>query len=164
MTGRIHLGHRVGPAVHGHPVEVRPGQRYWPRFGRKRERLTVRSIARKGFAVCVRESGTVVRVKLARLLERREDGEGRHYRWVGWAPRRSGYRTRARVVAVDDGAAMLELPEWGRGVPAGLFLELVPREARRAGAEVDLRADLGATSAGALNMHGLVGVGRGGAR
>jgi hypothetical protein len=141
----------------GHPARVRPGQRYAQRFGRSRVEVTVRSIARDGFAVCVRPDGKAVRVAFDRLLATRSDGSGLHYRWLGWARKPGGYPTEAivRGRADDDGDTLsLELPEWGFGSFV-IFTRLVPEEARHTGARLTLKANLGARAAGALNPHAI---------
>jgi hypothetical protein len=154
MTHRVHIGHRVGPRAVGHPDRVRPGQRYFARHGRSREEVTVRSIGRDGFAVCVRRSGQAVRVRCERLLATRSDGSGRYYRWLGWASRSAGYPTEGRVVgAAGEGLLEVALPEWGIDETFVIATGLLPAGTGEPGARITLRANLGARSGAALNPN-----------
>jgi hypothetical protein len=149
-----------------HPATARPGQRSFPLFGRRRkggrEELVIRSVSRdEEFAVCVYASRRVGRVLVRRLLERRGDGTGRNYRFVGWRPRRTGYQTEALVLDVDGEDAVLLLPEWGRVEEDGsekvveTWTRLLPQAARVPGARLSCRADLGSDTAGELNVNDL---------
>lgn len=135
-----------------HPLIARPGQRYWPRRGRRRRPFVIRRIAGDQ-ALGVRLDGNreKVRVSIARLLTRRDDGQGQHYQFVGFTSR--SYATHACVVGVEDGEAVLCFPEWHPRRRVYLFLSLVPEPARVAGAWLSLRCDLAASSGARLQPN-----------
>lgn len=144
MTHRIHLGIRVDPRSVGHPEVIRPGQRFFPRFGRRRRVIRVKSV-RGEWATCLHEgTKTTVRAKVARLQARIEGGDGRYYRWLGWVSRPSGYPTEGVVVSSEEEFTALSLPEWGQPIELVTWTRLLPEQSRCEGARVSLRADLGA--------------------
>jgi hypothetical protein len=132
-----------------HPLVARPGQRYWPRRGRRRRGFDVKRVAGEevvGARVDGNREGVVV--TLERLLARREDGQGAHYQLEGYRSR--SYSTFAYVHAIGDGEAVLCLPEWHPQRPVSLFPSLIPEPARFPGAWLTLRCDLSAWSAARL--------------
>lgn len=128
-----------------HPLTARPGQRYWPRTGRRRRPFVVRRVEGT-HATGTRLEGQrdAVRVSLARLLETRADGQGRYYQFQGFVSRR--YVTWAYVARIDQPHAVLYIPEWHPGRPVALRLSLLPREAREPGTWLSLRCDLSAST------------------
>ena len=142
-----------GPAPH--PLAIRPGQRFWPRAARRREVLTVRRVASEHAMMDDPERGRgSVRVTLARLLAMRPDGQGLHYQFQGFAPRR--YATCAYVWSVGKAEAVLCVPEWHPRRPVRLPLRLLPDDGRRPGTWLWVRSDLSASSAGRLQVAELV--------
>lgn len=133
-----------------HPVVVRPGQRYWPRSARRRVVITVRRVEGERALVERSETRAVSRVTLRRLLAVRDDGQGQHYQFQGFVPRR--YQTWAYVWALEDGQAVVCVPEWHPKRAVRLPERLVPEPARYPGAWLRGRADLGASSAGRLQL------------
>ncbi|HLM85188.1 MAG TPA: hypothetical protein VK272_03260 [Solirubrobacteraceae bacterium] len=93
-----------------------------------------------------------MRTTAHRLLAARADGQGLHYSFLGWAPRR--YRTWAVVVAIEDAAATVVLPEWHPGRPVRLPRRLLPAQGGVA-CWLTLRADLSVPAAGQLNPSGI---------
>jgi len=145
----------VGDGGYGrpaHPMRVHAGQKYWPRRGRRRRALVVRSVDRDGSVIARRLDGARERVTLtrARLLATREDGQGRHFQFLGWSPRR--YRTWAIVLKLDDQRATLVLPEWHSARPVCLPVGALPERARRPGMWLKLSADLSAPAPGKLGV------------
>jgi hypothetical protein len=137
-----------------HPRLARPGQRYWPRAARRREVMILRRV--DGEHALMERPGSrqaPVRVTLARLLAVRADGQGRHYQFHGFAPRR--YVTPAYVWSLGDAEAVLCLPEWHPGRAVRLPVRLLPPDARHAGAWLRARCDLSASSAGRLQVADL---------
>ena len=107
-----------------------------------------------GIARCrLTEGGQIVAVSCERLLAA-EGGRGLHYRLAGYAKRRSGYRTVARLVAVDAGRALLCLPEWHPRRPVWLFADLLPGDAR-VGGWLSVQAHLDAVRPAHLQVHKL---------
>jgi hypothetical protein len=94
---------------------------------------------------------TAVNLSSKRLLAARPDGQGAHYQWHGWTPRR--YRTVAQVVSCSDAQAILCLPEWHPGRPVAIPLRLLPQASREAGAWVWCDASLAEPTAGKLEVH-----------
>lgn len=88
-----------------------------------------------------------------RLLAVRPDGQGMHFQFQGFAPRR--YETSGYVWSVVAGDAVLCLPEWHPNRPVHLPARLLPALARRAGAWLRLRCDLSASSAARLQLADL---------
>jgi hypothetical protein len=139
-----------------HPHAVRPGQRYWPRSARRRDVVTVKRV---DFEQVVMgrpggHGGPPIRITVARLLAVRADGQGRHYQFQGFVPRR--YVTYAYVLSVADSEAVLCLPEWHPARAVCLLPRLLPDDGRVAGAWLRLRCDLSASSAGRLQPADLV--------
>lgn len=140
-----------------HPLEVRPGQRYWPRAGRRKRVFVVKRVS--GEAVVVQrldgaeERGRVTR---ARLLAVRDDGQGRHYAFGGCVPRR--YASHATVAAIDGEEAVLVVPEWHPARPVRMPLRLLPLGSATPGAWFRVDADLGAPSAARLQLSGFTAV------
>jgi hypothetical protein len=148
----------VGDGGYGrppHPVRVVVGQRFWPRRASCRRPFAVTRGPRGEVVLGVRTDGARERVKTTerRLLAVRVDGQGLHYSFLGWEPRR--YRTWGVVVAIDAGAAVLVLPEWHPGRPVRLPTRLMPEPAG-VGSWLMLRADLSVPAAGQLNPSGFV--------
>ena len=86
-----------------HPRTVRAGQLYWPRKARTRRRQfrvvrvladgTVRGRRADG-------AGEPLITCTGRLLAVSEDGNGKHYSFIGWSPKR--YRTWAYAAAAES--------------------------------------------------------------
>jgi hypothetical protein len=132
-----------------HPLVARPGQRFWPRKGRRCRPFVIRTVTDEAvFGVRLDGDRDPVRVTVRRLLATREDGQGDHYQFQGWVPRR--YTTYARVIDVSEPIAVLCLPEWHPRRPVALFASLLPVGAKRQGAWLALRCDLSVPSAGRL--------------
>jgi hypothetical protein len=136
-----------------HPLVIRLGQRYWPRRGKYRRPFVVRRLEGDHAVGKRTDNGLTVRVSVARLLESRDDGQGRDYQFEGFAPRR--YLTRACVCEFDGEEIVLCIPEWHPRRPVRLLARLVPVDAHAAGAWLELRCDLSATSAARLNPSDL---------
>ena len=133
-----------------HPLQARPGQRYWARTGTRRAAFDLERVT-AAQAVGRRESGGVaVSITLPRLLAvRDEDDQGRWYQFLGHRPRR--YRkTLAHVVVRDERLAVLCVPEWHPRRPVLLFASLLPDGARDPGAWMTLTCDLSAPSGARL--------------
>lgn len=137
-----------------HPTRIRAGQTFWRRTspGRRRRPFVVCTITDDGSVHGRRidASRERVRVSLGLLTQTRLDGQGEHYQFGVWTPRR--YRTWAAVVAVEAQHTILVLPEWHPGRPVRFPTRLVPADARRPGAWLTVKADLSSTSAGPLNL------------
>jgi hypothetical protein len=138
-----------------HPVRIRPGQKFWSRSspGRRRLPIVVGAIHRGN--VDARRTDRLrerVTVSLPRLSATRPDGQGEHYQFIAWTPRR--YRTWAVVVDVDGDRLILVLPEWHPARPVRFPTRLLPAGCRH-GAWLAVKADLSATSAARLNLDGL---------
>lgn len=141
-----------------HPLEVRPGQRYWPRAGRRRRVFVVKRVSGEEVVV-QRLDGAEERVRLKRarvLATRPEDGQGRHYAFGGCIPRR--YATHAALVALDGEQAVLVVPEWHPARPVRLPLRQLPAGGADVGTWYRVTADLGAASAARLSVAGFVAV------
>jgi hypothetical protein len=137
-----------------HPVTVRSGQRYWPRAAHRREVLVVQRAERERIIMGRLDTRrALVRVTPARLLAVRPDGQGQHYQFQGFSPRR--YATWAYVWSIDDREATLCLPEWHPRRAVHLPARLLPAEGRRVGAWLRARCDLSASSAGRLQVADL---------
>lgn len=136
-----------------HPLEIRTGQRFFPRSGERRVAFDVVRV--RGDKVTIRrEDGALVRaLGLARLLAVGSDGQGKAYQFLGFLPRR--YRTVAYVAAVDERDAVLCLPEWHPGRPVRYFPALLPEGARAPGAWITVRCDLSAPSGARLQLADL---------
>ncbi len=77
-----------------HPLLVRAGQVYWPRkAGTRRRQFRVTRTLAAGTVHARRTDGAreALAVTSARLLATDTDGNGRHYSFIGWTPRR--YKT-----------------------------------------------------------------------
>jgi hypothetical protein len=153
------LSPRVQPKDGGyglppHPRNVRSGQLYWPRVGRRRSVLSVRRVtgARVLLSATDRQSETA-RPTLARLLATRDDGQGRYYQFQGFSPRL--YETQAYIWSLDERSAVLCVPEWHPSRPVRLPAQLLPVGARCAGAWLYVRCDLSASSAARLRFSAL---------
>ncbi len=137
-----------------HPGQVRAGQRYWPRAGHRRAVLTVKRVDGARAVLAHPDRGhPSVRVSVDRLLAVRPDGQGRHYQFHGFAPRR--YATYAYVSAVQDGHAVLCVPEWHPRRAVHLPVRLLPADSRHSGAWLNARCDLSASSAARLQVADL---------
>lgn len=135
-----------------HPLDIRPGQRFFPRAGRARAGFDVARV--RGEKVTVkREDGTTATLSRARLLAVGPDGQGRAYQFLGFLPRR--YRSVAYVAAVDERDAILCLPEWHPGRPVRYFPSLLPAGADAPGAWLTVRCDLSAHSGARLQLADL---------
>jgi hypothetical protein len=144
----------AGYGLAPHPLAARPGQRFWPRGGRRRRPFVIRRVHRQhGLGVRLDGNREPVRVSLARLLEVREDGQGRHYQFHGFTSRR--YDTWAQVCRIEDGQAVLCVPEWHPRRPVRLPVSLVPEPGRSAGVWLRLRCDLSAPTAARLEPSDL---------
>lgn len=140
-----------------HPLAVRPGQRYWPRAGRRKLPFVVRRVSgEQVVGQRLDNDGRVVHLTAARLLATRDDGQGRHYAFSGHIPRR--YATHAVVVALEDERATLVVPEWHPARPVVLPARQLPAGAVRVGAWFAAQADLSASSAPRLALAGFVAV------
>lgn len=111
-----------------HPVEVRAGQHYFPRRGKRRGPIRVVRVDRRRGIAQVRDVGGVApsaRIALTRLLAVRVDGQGRYFQHVGFDSRR--YRTYAVLTSQEpDQLATLVLPEWHPSRAVKLPARLVP--------------------------------------
>jgi|ERR1700733_3789312 len=133
-----------------HPLVLRPGQRFWPRTATRRELLVIRKCDEKR-ATLSRVGDTslaAVRASVPRLLQTRADGQGRHYQFHGFVPRR--YSTFAYVWSISGAQAVLCLPEWHPRRPVRFPARLVPEPARWQGAWLHLTCNLAASSAARL--------------
>ncbi len=139
-----------------HPVRIRAGQRYWPRFGTRRRPIVVCGVDADGVVRARRldGAGERVRVTAKRLVARRPDGQGRYYQFIAWAPRR--YQTWAVVVRADSSETILVLPEWHPARPVRLPSRLLPEGARPMQHWLSLRVDLSVSAAGQLNPAALI--------
>jgi hypothetical protein len=137
-----------------HPLVARAGQRYWARTATRRTVLLVQRVERERVVLQrLGEKGPSTRITIRRLLEVREDGQGRHYQFQGFTPRR--YKTHACVCRIEDSDAILCLPEWHPRRPVRLPLRLLPPPAQAENAWLELRCDLGASSAARLQPSDL---------
>jgi hypothetical protein len=143
-----------GPRDASHPRQIRPGQMFFPRQGKRRQRVTVKRIDGEWVRV-IREDGTEIRLALDRLLAREENGDGRHYRFHGWRPRPRGYRAELHVVDVSarPGSCVLKLPEWDPSAEIEEALSVLPEELRVPGAVGSCMANLASPSAAGLGIH-----------
>ena len=144
------LGHSPIP----HPLRLVAGQRFTPLHARRRRPFTLTRVDRDGRVRAVKDDRGREQIELraARLLAADERGCGIHYRFVGYRAGRR-YRTYAYVAGLSGVTATLVLPDWHP-------LRIVPYPARllpgaRAGAWLELTADLGQARAGALNPANL---------
>jgi hypothetical protein len=138
-----------------HPLTARIGQRYSSRTGRSQAVFAVQRIDPDSIvAVYVTDKRRKVRLSHARLLELREDGQGRNYQFQGYSSGR--YMTSAFVCSVESERAILCLPEWHPRRPVKLPARLIPDAVRVAGAWLHLRCDLSASSAARLQPADLV--------
>lgn len=139
-----------------HPARVRAGQRFVARrLGRHRTLTVAAAGGRDGRCRArVECSRQVVSLSAERLLAVRVDGQGRHFQFLGFRARR--YRTWAFVLALADRDVELILPEWHPRRSVRLAGRLVPSTAR-AGAWLEVSADLSASNPGRLNVS-VVGI------
>lgn len=138
-----------------HPLEVRVGQRFWPRSGRRKRAFAVKRVL--GETVLVqrldqtREQARITRKRL--LAVRESDGQGRYYAFAGFVSRR--YDTYAYLAAADGETAFLVLPEWHPARPVKIPLRQLPFGSRAVGGWYRVEADLSASSAPRLGLAGL---------
>jgi len=130
-----------------HPQSVRAGQVYWPRKARNRRRqFRVSRALADGTVHGKRTDGASepMVATSARLLAVDEDGNGMHYSFIGWTPRR--YRTWAYAVERDGehDRIVLILPEWHPGYPVRVPEHMVPFSVRVPGGWMRAFADLSA--------------------
>jgi hypothetical protein len=134
-----------------HPKTVRIGQRYWPRIGTSRDLLVVRRLdSDRAVVGTLRDRRSVRRIAVSRLLEVREDSQGRYYQFQGFSPRR--YTTGAYVRAIQGGEAELCVPEWHPGRAVRVPARLLPAAAQVPGAWLCADCDLSASSAARLQL------------
>lgn len=130
-----------------HPRAVRPGQLYWPRKarGRRRQFRVTRALA-DGTVRGQRTDGTgeTLSASARRLLALSEDGNGEHYSFLGWTPRR--YQTWAYTAGRDREMAqvVLILPEWHPAHPVRIPERMLPFAVRVPGGWMRAVADLSA--------------------
>lgn len=150
----LRLKQGPGPRDGRHPQRIRPGQVFFPRVGRRRRPMTVRSVEGEWVRVTLGDLSER-RLALDRLLAVDGAGAGAHYRFQGWKPRVRGYRTAITVVAVDAdaGRCRLVLPEWDAGTEVEELLSVLPATMRAVGASGSCMADLASPSAGGLGIH-----------
>ncbi len=135
-----------------HPVSVRSGQRYFTRRGKRRVGFVVRRVAGETvLAVSDDDDRKPMKVKLERLLARRDDDQGSYYQFIGYRSR--SYETYAYVHAIDDEDAVLCFPEWHPRRPVVYFPALIPEESRTPGSWLSLRCDLSAASGARLQPN-----------
>jgi hypothetical protein len=139
-----------------HPRFVRPGQRYFPLDAGNRRKTAIRiSRVPAGRDRCEgrREDGGGVPVRLAvsRLLLVTPEGDGRHYRFLGYASR-AGYTTHAVVVDSSEAWIRMICPEWHPALPITVARGGVPAELRASGTWVACRGDLGAGAAARVGL------------
>lgn len=131
-----------------HPRVLRAGQRFFPLTGSKgvaRAPLQVVRLRPGGEHCDARRDDRnwqLVRCSVARLLAIDDQGDGCHYRFVGFAPRT--YDTHALVVGVDGPWARLILPEWHDALAVTSSARALPDELREFGRWLSCRANLGA--------------------
>ena len=150
----LNLKQGAGPRSARHPKRIRAGQMFFPLHGDRRRRLTVLRI--KGEWVrAAREGGGEVNLAVDRLLDVDEQGQGAHYRFHGWKPRRRGYRTELRVadVSAEAGRCVVVLPEWDPETEIEEALAALPEELRAVGAVGSCMANLSSSSAAGLEIH-----------
>jgi hypothetical protein len=129
-----------------HPAFAREGQRYFPLDSRARTRSTLRvTRVLDGECELRREDGTrsTVRLKTRRLLAVDADGVGRHYRFIGYAPR-AGYATHIHVVADEGAWTRVVCPEWHPELTIAVAAAALPASSRDVGSWLACRADLSA--------------------
>jgi len=137
-----------------HPKRIVRGQEFWPRAGKRKRPLRVRTV-RGDIVSAVRldQDGGTARLSRLRLLAARDDGQGLHYQFCAYRPGR--YPTHAYVHSVTAAGAVLVLPDWHPRRPFPFPAALIPREAREAGQWMRCQADLGAPSAARLNLSAI---------
>ncbi len=137
-----------------HPRAVRPGQRYFPLDPRSNSRVTV-CVTRASESCQARREDVkraLVRVTAKRLLATREDGSGRHYRFVGFAAR--SYQTHVAVVDVAGSWVRVVCPEWHPGLAITVAAGAVDPAHRTPGSWLACRADLAADSPSRVQPRG----------
>jgi hypothetical protein len=100
---------------------------YWPRQARGRRRqFQITRAAGDGKVHGKRTDGAhePLIVSAGRLLAVSEDGDGEHYSFIGWTPRR--YQTWACAVERDLDRVILILPEWHPTRPVRVIARLIP--------------------------------------
>lgn len=150
----LRLKQGPGPRDARHPERIRPGQVFFPRVGRRRRPMTVRSVEGEWVRVTL-DDLSERRLALDRLLAVDRAGVGAHYRFQGWKPRARGYRAAISVVAVDAarGRCRLVLPEWDATTEVDDLLSVLPATMREVGATGSCMANLASPSAGGLGIH-----------
>ena len=150
----LRLKQGPGPRDPRHPERIRPGQVFFPRVGRRRRPMTVRSVEGEWVRVTL-EDMSERRLALDRLLAVDGGGAGVHYRFQGWKSRARGYRTALTVVAVDADArrCRLVLPEWDATTEVEEHLSVLPAMMHAVGVSGSCMADLASPSAGGLGIH-----------
>lgn len=137
-----------------HPDRIRPGQRFFPRKGRRRQPVTVRRIDGEGIRVLAAD-GSERSLSLDRLLAVGADGRGTHYQFLGWRPRACGYRTEIEVasIAADRSSCSIFLPEWDPGRSIDQPLSVLPESLRKVGARGTCLGDLASSSIAGLKLQ-----------
>lgn len=150
----LRLKQGPGPRHARHPKRIRAGQVFFPRVGRRRRPMTVRSVEGEWVRVTL-EDTSQRRLALERLLAVDDDGAGVHYRFQGWKPLPRGYRTAVVVVAVDVdlGRCRLVLPEWDPATEIEELLSALPPTMRESNAAGSCMANLASPSAAGLGIH-----------
>jgi hypothetical protein len=143
-----------------HPRLVRAGQVYWPRKADNRRRqFRVTQALADGTVHAQRTDGAreSLVVTSARLLAVDKDGNGRHYSFIGWTPRR--YQTWACAVqhVREQGQVVLVLPEWHPARPVRVPDRLLPFATGVLGGWMHAVADLAAPYPARLAL-GLIGL------
>lgn len=135
-----------------HPARAGAGQRYVARQSRRHRSLTLAGSADRDGRCRARVecSQQLISVSAARLLATREDGQGRHFQFLGFRPRR--YRTWAVIASLADHEAVIILPEWHSARPVRLPRRVLPATASGPGRWLRVSADLSASNAGRLNV------------
>jgi hypothetical protein len=150
-----HVKQGPGPRWERHPRTIRSGQIFFPHEGARRRKLTVKRVERETVRA-VREDQTERTYALDRLLAIDAEGNGLHYRFMGWKPRPRGYHTELRVVRVceSDGSCAVVLPEWDPGTEIGVPVASLPKELRVQGGVGSCMANLASATVAGLSLHG----------
>jgi hypothetical protein len=138
-----------------HPRVPRVGQRYVPLDPRQRDRAVVRvaRVAGDRCRVQSEEDPKAVRlITTSRLLAQDNRGSGRHYRFLGYAPRAS-YATVAYIVKAMPPWVRIICPEWHPALPIQVPLAALPVGTADAGSWLSCRANLGAASPAGVEPH-----------
>jgi hypothetical protein len=140
-----------------HPRFVRSGQRYFPVAGARARSRVPMQVIRVIEPLCELKrddaDGGTVRLRTARLLEVDGEGNGRYYRFLGYAAK-AAYQTHAVVIEVAEPWARVICPEWHPGLAVSVAAAMLPQRFRKRGAWLSCRADLSADAPARVRPHG----------